>query len=107
MLVDSRAYFGPYLLAAVFALYCLYQNRTADIDRRSRSYRLTVAASFVAAVFVTLANYGIWLHPVSLDVRTPLFVRFCQFVYIMVIMAGSFVSVHKNNKLKNRKVQKK
>ena len=93
MLVDSRAYFGPYLLAAVFALYCLYQNRTADIDRRSRSYRLTVAASFVVAVFVTLANYGIWLHPVSLDVRTPLFVRFCQFVYIMVIMAGSFVSV--------------
>ena len=93
MLVDSRAYFGPYLLAAVCALYCLYRNRSAEAKPTGKTWRIINIVSFIAAVFVTLANYGIWLHPVSLDVRTPMFVRLCQLIYIVVIMAGAFVSV--------------
>lgn len=92
-LVDSRAFFGPYLLAAVYALYCLHSNQSLSIDRKSRPYRIITVASLICAVFVVLANYGIWIHPVSLDVRTPMFVRLCKATYILIIMSGSFVSV--------------
>ena len=92
-LTDSRALFGPYLLAAVYALYCLRCNHANGAGISSRSCWIINAAAFIAAVFITLANYGIWQHPVSSEIRTAAFVRFCQFTYIIIIMAGTFFSV--------------
>ena len=92
MLIDSRAYIAPYLLAAIFALYCLHCNASISIDRSGRAYRIITAAATVAGIFITLANYDIWLQPVSLDVRSAFFVRLCKTAYILIIFAGSFVS---------------
>ena len=92
-LFDCRAFYAPYLIAAVFSVYCLFKIKDRDIDRNSRKYRIVCIVSFVAAVFVTLANYALWLHPDMPDIRTPMFVRICKLLLILIIMSGSFSSV--------------
>ncbi|MBR6159413.1 MAG: hypothetical protein IKQ40_03845 [Lachnospiraceae bacterium] len=51
---------------------------------------MTVAASIVLALFITLANYGIWQHPELPEVRSVLFVRLYKLLLILAIMTGSF-----------------
>ena len=88
-LTDSRAMFVPYLIVAIFAIWCLGKNEPEGRIRWSISI-----ISFICALFILLANYGIWLHPDMPDVRTPLFVRICKLLLILIIMSGSYVSVY-------------
>ena len=94
LLIDSPALFAPYLIAAVFALYCLMQNRFASFDTRSRSYRIITAVSVISAAFITIANYSIWLYPSLPDARSAMFVRLYKALLMLVIFAGSFVCAH-------------
>ena len=93
-LFKSRAFFGPYLITALFALYCLGKDRSAQVARKSAVFRITVVVSFISAVFITLANYDIWLHPQMPDIRSSLFVRIIKLALILIIMSGTFVSVY-------------
>lgn len=90
-LVDARALFAPYLLALIFALFCLNKDLHLTYDRRSKSHLLTVLASAVAGVFISLANHALWMAPnVPDDLRTPLFVRLCKLLILLIIMSGAF-----------------
>ena len=92
-LYGARALFVPYLLAVAFSLYCLYRDTHLQYDRKSSRYRLVIIASFVAAVFITLANHAIWMRPaLPDDLRTPLIVRLCKLLLILIIMAGSYAA---------------
>ena len=93
-LLQSRALISPYIIAAIFALYCLGKNHNAAAVGKSRGFRIITAVSFICAVFITLANYSIWLHPRMPDVRSSLFVRTVKLSYILIIMAGTFLSVY-------------
>ena len=90
-LYDCSSFFAPYLIASVYALYCLY--KTSSLKRQDRSYRIILIVSFITAVFITLANYGLWLHPHMPDIRTSAFVRVCKLLLILIIMSGSFCAV--------------
>ena len=86
-LYGARALFVPYLLVVAFSLYCLCKDTRLTYDRRSRSYRLIILASFVAAVFITLANHTIWMRPaLPDDLRTPLIVRLCKLLLILTLL---------------------
>ena len=87
-LTESRAMFAPYLIAAVFAIWCLGKN-----DPGIKCHKFVPTISFICAVFITLANYGIWLHPAMPDVRTPMFVRICKLLLILIIMSGTYAVV--------------
>lgn len=90
-LTGSRSLFAPYLIAAAFAVFCLVKISDTGFDRKSRSFRLVILASVVSAVFITLANYGIWQHPELPEIRSSLFVRLYKLLLILLIVAGSFV----------------
>lgn len=92
-LLDCDSSFAPYLIAALAALFCLFQNRNTSIDRKSRTYRIIMTVSAICAVFITLANHRIWLHPEMPDIRSALFVRICKLLLILMIMSGVYVSV--------------
>ena len=62
-LTDTRSLYGPYLLAAVFGIFCLLKIKNIDCPHKTRGYRLALAASLISAIFITLANYDIWQHP--------------------------------------------
>ena len=87
-LTSSRAMFAPYLIVAVFAIWCLGRREPGVHGKRA-----VPIVSFICAVFITLANYGIWLHPAMPDVRTPMFVRACKLLLILIIMSGSYACV--------------
>ena len=91
-LVDGRALFAPYLLAAIYALYCLGQNCDSSLPGK-KAMRYIVMASVLSGAFITLANYGLWLHPAMPDIRSSLFVRICKLSLILIIFLGSFCSV--------------
>ncbi|MBO4904972.1 MAG: hypothetical protein J5367_07085 [Lachnospiraceae bacterium] len=93
-LLDSDSMFAPYLLVSLFAIFCLFKNQISDIDKKSRAHRIIMIVSFIAAIFITLANHGIWLHPVMPDIRSALFVRICKLLYIIIILSGVYVSVY-------------
>ncbi len=98
-LSQTRALYAPYVLFAIFALYCLMrESRAAEaseagIDQASGHRRAIALISVVAAFFITIANYQIWLHPILPDIRTPMFVRLVKASYVLIIMAGSYCSV--------------
>ena len=91
-LLNARASFAPYLIACLYAFYCIMKIRQDNVAPLSKlSRRLTCAASALAALFILLASYGIWLHPTLPDVRSSIFVRLYKLILIFVIFAGSFV----------------
>lgn len=92
-LINARAMFAPYLLAAVFGIYALKASEAFLPDKKSRAYRVITAASVAAAAFIALANYELWLHPQLPDVRGAFFVRLYKFAILLVILAGSFVCI--------------
>lgn len=92
-LYDARALFAPYLIAALFSIYCMNSVRSLDIDRKAGKYRLLVFVSVVAALFITFANHALWLHPDLPDFKTPAFVRLCKLYLIFVLMSGTFTCV--------------
>ncbi len=87
-LTQSRALFAPYLLAAVFSLWCLTKE-----DHDTKTKRSVIILSAVAAFFMLIANYQIWLRPAMPEVRTVMFVRFVKCFLIAVIFSGSFFAV--------------
>lgn len=89
----SDSFFAPYLIAGLAAFYCLLKNRNEDTDRKSRAYRIIMTISAIAAVFITLANHKIWLHPEMPDIRSAMFVRICKLLLILIIMSGIYVIV--------------
>ena len=91
-LVDSRALFAPYLLAALFAFYCLCKNRTADVPEDAKALRIIGIASAVSSLMLTLANYGLWLHPHMPDIRSALFVRICKLLLLLILLSGFYFS---------------
>ena len=93
LLIDSRSAYAPYLIATVYALYCLYRNLTNGYGNTGKGRIAVLVVSFISSVFITLANYGIWLHPLLPDERTPMFVRIYKALLILVIMSGTFFSV--------------
>ncbi|MBO4267478.1 MAG: hypothetical protein J5910_09870 [Lachnospiraceae bacterium] len=92
-LLDSGSYFAPYLIAGLAAFYCLLKNRTDGTDRKYRTPRSIIIVSFIAAVFITLANHKIWLHPVMPDIRSAMFVRICKLLLVLILMSGVYVIV--------------
>ena len=89
-LTDTRSLYGPYLLAAVFGIFCLLKIKNIDCPRKTRGYRLVLAASLISAIFITLANYDIWQHPELPEDCTVLFSRLVKLMLIFFIMAGTF-----------------
>ena len=64
------------------------------VNDKTPDHRCAITVmSVVAAFFITIANYQIWLHPILPDVRTPMFVRLVKAAYILIIMAGSYFTV--------------
>ena len=90
VLLKGRAMFPPYLITALFALFTAAKNRSLKPDKdKKRRYALYII-SFIAAIFITLANYGIWLHPAMPEVRSSLFVRIVKLALILIIMSGTY-----------------
>ena len=92
-LLDSGSFFAPYLIAGLAAFFCLLRNRTADTDRKCRTYYIIVIVSLIVAIFITFANHSIWVHPVMPDIRSALFVRICKLLLILILMSGIYVIV--------------
>ncbi len=92
LLLDSRALFEPYLIAVLFAVWCLFANRNEQFDKKCKAYRIITAASVIGAAFIALANYPLWLHPDLPDVRGVVFVRIYKLALLLIIFAGSFIS---------------
>ena len=92
-LQGSRAWFAPYFVAALFALFCLYKNHTAGSCLKGRNWITAEVASVISALFITLANYGIWLHPDMPEVRTAMFVRIYKLLLILIIFSGAYMCV--------------
>ena len=93
-LIDARASFAPYLIACVYAIFCIMKMRQDPPAVSKRAGRFIMLASAVAALFILLASYGIWLHPTLPDVRSSLFVRLYKLILILVIFAGSYICAH-------------
>ncbi|MCR5301920.1 MAG: DUF6020 family protein [Lachnospiraceae bacterium] len=90
-LYDARALFAPYLIAFLFAVWCMGQIRDIIPDKRSAKYRLVIAASAVFAIFMTLANHALWMSfDLPDELRTALFVRLLKLLVIAVIASGSY-----------------
>lgn len=87
-LTQSRALFAPYLLAAVFSLWCLTKEDPSGRDKREN--RAIVILSLITAFFILIANYQIWLHPLMPEIRTPMFVRIVKLLLIAVIFTGAY-----------------
>ncbi len=90
VLLKGRAMFPPYLITALFALFTAAKNRSLKPDKDNKRRYALYIISFVAASFITLANYGIWLHPAMPDVRSSLFVRIVKLALILIIMSGTY-----------------
>ena len=94
LLLKGRAMFPPYLITALFALYTAAKNRSFEPGTDKKRSYCQIVISFVAAVFITLANYGIWLHPQMPEVRSSLFVRIVKLALILIIMSGTYFSAY-------------
>ena len=89
MLGGTDAYYAPYFLAALFAVFCLSRNR-----RSAKSAgKAALLISIVCAVMIVFANHRLWVHPNMPDERSPLFFRLYKLFIILIIFAGSFVSI--------------
>ncbi len=89
MLQGTDAYYAPYLLAALFAFFCLQKNRTASVAPGKAVYIISAVCAFM----LTLANHRLWVHPNMPDERSALFFRLYKLLIILVIFLGCFISI--------------
>ncbi len=93
MLTQTDSYYAPYLLAAVFSLFCLGRNRRVSSPLSGRSLYLTMLLSAFCAMMILFANHRIWVHPAMPDERSALFYRAYKLFIILVIFLGSTFSI--------------
>ena len=92
-LTRTDAYYAPYFLAALFAVFCLIRNsKQAAGAGRALNIAVIVLSAFTA-MLITLVNHRIWYAPAMPDVRTALFYRAYKLLLILFIFMGSFFSV--------------
>ncbi len=92
-LTKTDAYAAPYLFAAAFALYCLWQNRIPQALPRP-VHTAVIALSALFSFLITLANHLIWHVPAVPDIHSALFFRAMKLFLLLVIFGGSSVSVY-------------
>ncbi len=96
LLVDARALFAPYLVAAIYALYCLSKLASPGAktsDERVGVKRFIFIVSIVSGVFLMLANHKLWNSPALPDVAGSIFVRLFKAAVIVILVAGGFFTV--------------
>lgn len=89
-LTDSSALFVPYLLAALYSVYCLYTIRDITCEK-GRRIRIINIASIISALFIALANHKLYLENSLPEVAGPYFTVVYRALIFAVIMAGVFV----------------
>ena len=92
-LLNTDAYYIPYLIVMGIAIACLCKN-TKDriVFENRRNLVLAIIFAIVFALMVTLSNYTIWLEACIPDYVGNVYRKIYKLFLLFIIIAGSFIA---------------